>query len=81
MMKKVSITYHAAKGDSKVNEVAGMVFYDGKAETVTISDQLYGELKNNRFFEIGKPTDVTDQDAEAEKQKAEKAAEKPADKK
>ena len=74
-MKKVSITYHAAKNDSKVDEVAGLVFYDGKAEVVYISDSLYEELKNNRFFEMGKATDVTEQEAEAEKQKAERMAE------
>ena len=79
MYKKVSITYHAAKNDSKVDEVAGLTFYDGKAETVIIPAALYEELKNNRFFEMGKPVDVTDQEAQAEKQKeadkAEKAAE------
>ena len=79
MYKKVTITYHAAKGDSKVNEVAGLTFYDGKAETVIIPAALYEELKNNRFFEMSKPADVTDQEALAEKQKeadkTEKAAE------
>jgi hypothetical protein len=75
MYKKVTITYHAAKNDSKVNEVAGLVFYDGKAETVIIPAALYEELKNNRFFEMGKPTDATDQEAEVEKHKAEKVAE------
>jgi len=79
MYKKVSITYHAPKGDSKVNEVAGLTFYDGKTEIVTITDAFYQELKNNKCYEMGKTTDMTDQEAEAEKQKeadkTEKAAE------
>ena len=37
-MKKVSVTYKAAKGDSKVVEAWGCTFYDGNAETVTVSD-------------------------------------------
>jgi hypothetical protein len=77
--KKVSITYHAIKGDSRVDEVAGLVFYDGKPETVVIPEALYDELKNNRCFEIGKPVDLTDQEAQAEKQKEAEKAEKAAE--
>ena len=79
MYKKVSITYHAAKNDSKVDEVAGLTFYDGKAETVIIPAALYEELKNNRFFEMSKPVDVTDQEALAEKQKETEKAERVAE--
>jgi hypothetical protein len=79
MYKKVTITYHAAKNDSKVDEVAGLTFYDGKAEVVTISASLYEELKNNRFFEMSKPVDVTDQEALAEKQKETEKAERVAE--
>jgi hypothetical protein len=74
-MKKVSVTYKAAKGDSKVVEAWGCTFYDGKAETVTVSDEYYNEMTGNRFFELGKATDVTDAEYQAEKDKSAKAAE------
>ena len=74
-MKKLSVTYHAAKGEAKVVEAWGLTFYDGKVEEVTISDEYYNEMVGNRFFELGKATDVAASDAEKEKQKAERAAE------
>ena len=74
-MKKLSVTYKAPKGDSKVVEAWGHTFYDGKAEQVTLSDEFYEEATGNRFFELGKVTDVTPQEAEAEKEKAERPTE------
>jgi len=71
-MKKVSVTYHAGKGETKVVEAWGFTFYDGKAETVTVSDEYYNEMTGNRFYELGKPMDVSE--AEAEKEKTAKAA-------
>jgi hypothetical protein len=73
-MKKVSVTYHAPKGDSKVCEAFGNTFYDGKAEDVTVEDYVYDKIAANRHFECGKPTDVSAADIEkAEAAKAEKA--------
>jgi len=71
-MKKVSVTYHAGKGETKVVEAWGLTLYDGKPETVTVSDEHYAEMAVNRFFELGKPSDVSE--AEAEKEKTAKAA-------
>ena len=79
-MKKVSVTYHAGKGETKVVEAWGCTFYDGKAEEVTVSDEYYNEMVGNRFFELGKPSDVSAADAEKEKQKAVNAADKAAEK-
>ena len=69
-MKKLSVTYHAPKGDSKVVEIWGHTFYDGKAEEVIVEDGIYDTMKRNRFFECGKPTDLTDEQAEQEREKA-----------
>ena len=78
-MKKVSVTYHAGKGETKVVEAWGHTFYDGKAETVTVPVEHYNEMISSRFYEVGKPTDVMEAEVEAEKQKAEKASEKSAE--
>ena len=75
VMKKVSVTYHAPKNDSKTVDAWGHTFFDGKPETVTVSSEFYNEMINNRFFELGKATDVTPAEAQIEKDKAEKAAE------
>jgi len=77
MMKKVSVTYHAGKGETKVVEAWGHTFYDGKPETVTVSDEYYNEMTGNRFYELGKATDVSEAEAEKEKTAvAEKSAPK-----
>jgi hypothetical protein len=58
MLKKLSVTYHAPKGDSKVVEAFGHTFYDGKAEEVEIEERTLAKLQNNRHFECGKPSDA-----------------------
>jgi hypothetical protein len=63
-MKKLSVTYHAPKNDSKVVEIWGHTFYDSKAEEVTVDDDTYKTMAQNRFFECGKASDVTSQEAE-----------------
>ena len=68
-MKKVTVTYKAVKGDSKVVEAWGCTFYDGKPETVTVSDEYYNEMVNSRYYELGKATDVTEGEHQAEKDK------------
>jgi hypothetical protein len=57
-MKKVSVTYHAPKGDSKVVEIWGHVFYDGKAEEIEVDDDTLKTIKGNRFFECGAEADI-----------------------
>lgn len=69
-MKKLSVTYHAPKGDSKVVEIWGHTFYDGKAEEVTVEDDTYQSMAHNRFFECSKPTDITEEQAEQIREKA-----------
>jgi hypothetical protein len=55
-MNKVSVTYHAPKGDSKVVEIWGHVFYDGKAEEVEVDDDTLKTMKGNRFFDVKEET-------------------------
>lgn len=69
-MKKLTVTYHAPKGDSKVVEIFGHTFYDGKSEEVTVSDDVHKTMSANRFFECGKATDLTDEQAQEEANKA-----------
>jgi hypothetical protein len=56
-MKELSVTYHAPKGDSKVVEMLGHTFYDGKAEKVVADDRTLAKLQGNPHFECGQPTD------------------------
>jgi hypothetical protein len=58
MTKSVSVTYHAPPGDSKVVEMFGHTFYDGKAETVEVDDRVLGKLQGNRHFECGEAKDA-----------------------
>jgi hypothetical protein len=67
MPKKLSVTYHAPHGDSKVVEMMGFTFYDGKAEEITISEPLYKTISQNKYFECGKPSDVSAAEAEVDK--------------
>jgi hypothetical protein len=77
-MKSVSVTYKAPPGDSKVVEVFGHTFFDGKAETVTVDERVLAKLQGNQRFKCGEPTDAkeTKEDPKAEEQaaKAAKAA-------
>ena len=68
MPKKLTITYHAPRDDSRIVEIWGHTFFDNKPEHVTISDSDYTEASNHRFFECSKPTDVAEQEAEPEKE-------------
>jgi hypothetical protein len=76
-LKKVSVTYKAPPGDSKVIEAFGHTFYHGKAEDVTVDERTLGKLRNNKHFEVGKETDV---DAAKPDPAAEKAADEAAQK-
>jgi hypothetical protein len=61
MTHKVSVTYHAPPGDSKVTEAFGHTFFDGKAEEIEVDDETLARLQGNRTFECGKPTEVKDE--------------------
>jgi hypothetical protein len=60
-MHKLSVTYKAPPGDSKVTEAFGHTFFDGKAEEIEVDDDTLARLQNNRSFECGKPTEVKDE--------------------
>jgi len=71
-MKQVSVTYKAPPGDSKVTEVFGHTFFDGKEETIDVDDRTLAKLQGNKNFKCGEPTDAADKPADPEKEKAEK---------
>lgn len=54
-MKEATATYHAPKGDSKVVEMLGHTFYDGKPETVVLDDLMMETLQKNQHFECSEP--------------------------
>jgi hypothetical protein len=58
MTHKVSVTYRAPPGDSKVTEVYGHTFFDGKPDEIEVDDDTLERLQNSRLFECGKPTEV-----------------------
>jgi hypothetical protein len=57
-LKKVSVTYKAPPGDSKVTEVFGYTFFDGRAESLIVTDQVLAKLKGNQHFDVGEPIDL-----------------------
>lgn len=57
-MKKVSVTYHAPKGDSKVATIHGYTFFDGKAEEIEVSEAVLAKFKGSTSFSCGKESDV-----------------------
>lgn len=69
-MKKVSVTYHAPKGDSKVAQLFGHTFHDGKAEEVEVEDGVLAKLKNNPSFTLGKESDAEPSKRDPAKEKA-----------
>jgi hypothetical protein len=81
-MAKISVTYHAPIGDSKVTEMFGHTFHDGKAEQLDddtpANKATILKLRGNKFFEVSgeggtayvKPTPA-EAKAKAEADKAE----------
>lgn len=73
MTKSMSVTYKAPPGDSKVVEVFGHTFYDGKSETITVDDRVAEKLQGNRHFICGEvaeapePERVIEPDPKAER--------------
>lgn len=53
MTQKLSVIYKAPPGDSKVTEVFGHTFYDGKAEEIEVDDRTAEKIKNNPVFQPG----------------------------
>ena len=55
-MHNVTVTYTATKGDSKVTEIFGHTFFDGKPETIEVDDRVLGKLQNHPQFTLGEGT-------------------------
>jgi hypothetical protein len=55
MTQKLSVVYKAPPGDSKVLEMHGHTFFDGKAEEVEVSDEVAEKIKKNPVFAPGGP--------------------------
>lgn len=60
-MSKTTVTYNAPQGDSKVCEMGGVTFFDGKEVELDAgeNERLLGKLKTNPHFEVsevGRPT-------------------------
>jgi hypothetical protein len=72
MTKELSVTYHAPKGDSKVVEMLGFTFYDGKQETVTVEDRAAAQLQANRHFECSEAKDHTSDPSHAKEKETHK---------
>jgi hypothetical protein len=55
-MAKISVTYHAPKGDNKVCEMYGHTFHDGKAEHLDddtpAQKSVVAKLRGNKVFEV-----------------------------
>jgi hypothetical protein len=53
MTQKLTVIYNAPPGDSKVLEMHGHTFFDGKAEEVEVSDEVAEKIKKNPVFAPG----------------------------
>jgi len=47
----------------------GAVLFTMENPRVTVSDEYYNEMVNSRYYELGKATDVTEGEHQAEKDK------------
>jgi len=87
-MAKISVTYHAPIGDSKVCEMYGHTFHDDKAEHLDddtpAQKAIVAKLRGNKVFEVSgeggtayvKPTPAEAKaKAEADKAEAKEAKE------
>jgi len=55
MTQKLSVVYKAPPGDSKVLEMHGHTFFDGKAEEIEVSDEVAESIKKTPVFAPGGP--------------------------
>ena len=74
--KMVSVTYKAPPGDSKVVEMFGHTLFDGKEESVELTEREFEKLKGNRSFKVGEPKDVEKHSDPAKEKAASEAAKK-----
>lgn len=70
-MKKATVTYSAPPGDSKVVEMMGQTFFDGKGTEVVLDDFQIAKLEGNKHFKL---SGVQDHDEQAAAEKASKEA-------
>lgn len=62
-MQKATATYNAPEGDSKVVEMGGVTFFDGKSVDLNSNDNphLMKKLASNQHFEFELGEDVPDE--------------------
>lgn len=53
MTQKLTVVYKAPPGDSKVVEIFGHTFYDGKPEDIEVEDSIAEKIKSNPVFRPG----------------------------
>ena len=53
---------------SKVVEIWGQTFYDGKPEEVTVEEDVYKTMSTNKYFECSKASDISEQEASKQKE-------------
>jgi hypothetical protein len=70
VMEKVSVTYKAPEGDSKVIEVFGHTFFDGKAENIEVDERTLAKLKGNKLFDLGAHSEKHDPPEKGKKEHA-----------
>ena len=56
-LRKLSVTYHAPEGDSRVVDNMGATFYDGQSTEVIVSPEDEERLKGNSIFEVTSAVD------------------------
>jgi hypothetical protein len=61
-MNKVTVTYRAPPGESKVTEIFGHTFFDGKAETIEVDDRVLTKLQSHAMFDCGPIADQPGED-------------------
>jgi len=61
-MKTATVTYVAPIGDSKVVEMGGLTFFDGKSQEINDHDNphLFNKLQGNPYFDFAMGKDAPD---------------------
>lgn len=57
MTQKVTVTYKAPPGDSKVIEAYGHTFFDGKPEDIEVEDHILTKISGHPCFRTGSAKD------------------------
>lgn len=71
-MKKATVTYNPAQGESKVLEYLGTTLYAGQAKEVVCDDDVMERLQTNQYFKVTGVADHTPEPKEASKDDASK---------